>query len=132
MRKFRCLALALQVALAGTCAASETVRHLAFEWPNPTTATPCDLYDPQYPQQRQTRFAGTVERQEIGVACLVQIPRRRFDALYRFCAVSYEDSETREQFACWVAYSPRDVTFLYSYSREEIAAPKCAFVCSGK
>jgi hypothetical protein len=94
-------------------------------------STPCGVLEHDSRQQKTaTRFAGTVERQEMGVTCIVQMPRRRFDALYRFCAVADFDSLTRERYACWVQYSPRHVTFLYSYSAEEISAPTCAFVCS--
>ena len=106
-------------------------RAAAFDWPNPSVSSRCDLAES--PAGTKTpRFAGAVETQDIGFACIVQIPRRRFDALYRFCTVAYADSHDREHYACWVQYSPRAVTFLYSYSPDATTAPRCAFDCSRK
>jgi hypothetical protein len=60
------------------------------------------------------------------------MPRRRFDATYKTCAIDYADSEPREHYACWLLYTPRDVVFLYSYSDEPFTAPRCAFACTAK
>ena len=125
------LAISLQFALAATCVAADGNGRLRFDWPNPTASSPCDLAE-YSAGARAPRFAGTVETQDIGFACIVQIPRRRFDALYRFCTVAYADTQDREHYACWVQYSPRAVTFLYSYSPESADAPLCAFDCSRK
>lgn len=130
MRGFRYSIFLLPLAFALDCAAAEGEREFRFEWPNPTAATPCELFDVQRPDEKAARFTGIVERQEMGVACTVQFPRRRFDAMYRHCAISYLDSPEREHYACWVTYSPRYVTFLYSYSDEPTKAPGCAFVCA--
>ena len=50
----------------------------------------------------------------------------------RFCTVTYADSQERDQYACWVQYSPKQVTFLYSYSPEAIPGPVCSFACTKK
>jgi hypothetical protein len=107
--------------------------HLAFDWPSPDAATRCELASPpQTPSKSAQRFAGTFEQQDMGPACTVQVARKRFDALYRLCAIDYTDSPPREHYACWVMYSPQFVTFLYSYSPEWRDVPPCAFVCSVK
>jgi len=129
MRGFRYLVLALQLGACVARAAADGDREFRFEWPNPTAATRCELFDARRPDEKTARFAGIVERHEMGVACTVQFPRRRFDATYRHCAISYLESPEREHYACWVMYSPRYVTFLYSYSDEPTKAPGCAFVC---
>jgi hypothetical protein len=121
----------LLATLAEHCAAAEAAHHLSFSWPKPTPASPCDLEDPGLVAKRQSlRFAGTVERDEFGVACTVQIARRRFDALYRFCTVENVDAVPRERYACLVVYSPAHVTFVYSYTDDYYGAPACEFACS--
>ena len=66
------------------CAAAEAARHLSFTWSKPAIGSPCELQDPDPNGKRQElRLTGTVERGEFGVACTVQIPRRKFDA----CAI---------------------------------------------
>ncbi len=122
------LALAASGAVAG---ADKETRHLRFDWPVPTPATSCALVETSA-QQKTVRHSGIVERQDMGHVCLVQMPRRRFDATYRGCAIDYSDSEPREHYACWLTYTPRDVTFLYSYSDEPLDAPPCAFACTAK
>ena len=128
------LALVLQVTLVGASAAADAVRQLTFSWPKPTADSACDLQDPELGGKRQTlRFAGTVERSEsLGIACTVQITRRRFDALYRFCTVENVDAVPREHYACWVMYSPTHVTFLYSYTDDYYGPPACEFECSAR
>ena len=126
------LALLLQGTLAGACAAAEAVRELSFSWSKPAPGVPCELQEADADGKRKTlRFAGVVERSRvIGFACTVQIDRRRFDAVYRFCTVENVDAVPRERYACWVMYSPTHVTFLYSYTDDYYGAPACEFACS--
>ena len=125
------LTLLSQLALVGACAAADAARQLSFTWPQPTPGSPCDLRDPGVDQRREPlRLTGTVASSGFGVACTVQIARRRFDALYRFCTVTNVDSVPREHYACWVMYSPTHVTFLYSYTDDLYGAPACEFACS--
>jgi hypothetical protein len=128
------VAVVLQAALAGGCAAADVVAHLRFAWARPTPAAPCELEDPGAGAKRQPlRLAGNVESSDaLGVACTVQIPRRRFDALYRFCNVENVDAVPRERYACWVMYSPTHVTFLYSYADDYYGAPACEFACTAR
>jgi hypothetical protein len=130
--KIASVALLLQVSLvAAHAAAAEALRPLSFSWPRPTPAAPCELQDPDVGGGRQAlKFAGTVERSEFGVACTVQMPRRKFDALYRFCTVTNVDAVPRERYACWVMYSSTHVTFLYSYTDDYYGPPACEFECS--
>jgi hypothetical protein len=123
-------ALALAASGAVADAGNET-RHLRFEWATPTPGATCALVETSA-VQRTVRHAGSVERQDMGHVCLVQMPRRRFDATYKACVIDYTDSEPREHYACWLTYTPREVTFLYSYSDEPLDAPPCAFACSLK
>jgi len=123
---------ALALTAAGSAAgADEATRHLRFEWATPVPTAECALVETSA-RQKPVRHAGTVERQDMGHVCLVQMPRRRFDATYKACAIDYADSEPREHYACWLTYTPRQVTFLYSYSDEPLDAPPCAFACSTK
>lgn len=126
------LALSLQAALVQACAAAEAVRELRFSWSRPTPGAACDLQEADVDGKRNTlRFAGVVERSRVlGFACTVQIDRRRFDAVYRFCTVENVDAVPRERYACWVMYSPTHVTFLYSYTDDYYGAPACEFACS--
>ena len=125
--------IALPAALS-SAGAADAVRHVRFTWEKPTVAAPCELLDAEASTRRQSvRFAGTVETSELlGVACTVQIARRRFDALYRFCNVENVDAVPREHYACWVMYSPTHVTFLYSYADDYYGAPACEFACSSR
>jgi hypothetical protein len=124
------VALLLQVSLV---AAAEAPRPLSFSWPKPAANAPCELQEPDSAGKRQAiRFAGTVERSEFGVACTVQMPRRKFDALYRFCTVTNVDAVPREHYACWVMYSPTQVTFLYSYTDDFYGPPACEFECAAR
>jgi hypothetical protein len=116
--------------VAASCASAKDVP-LAFDWPSPEPSARCELASPSQDAGKPAqRFAGTFERQDMGPACTVQIPRRRFDALYRVCTIDYTDSPPREHYACWVMYSPQVVTFLYSYSPEWRDVPPCAFMCT--
>ena len=126
------LTLSLHATLVGPCAAAEAVRQLSFHWPKPVPGAVCDLQEPDLDGKRKAlRFAGVVERSELlGFACTVQIDRRRFDAIYRFCTVENVDAVPRERYACWVMYSPTRVTFLYSYTDDYYGAPACEFACS--
>jgi hypothetical protein len=126
------VALLLQVSLvAASAAAADATRPLSFSWPKPALGAPCELQDPDLGGKRQAlKFAGTVERNEFGVACTVQMPRRKFDALYRFCTVTNVDAVPREHYACWVMYSSTHVTFLYSYTDDYYGPPACEFECS--
>lgn len=128
------VALALQLTLAGACEAADALRELRFQWSEPTPASACELEDTAAGSKRQAvRFSGTVERSELlGVACVVQIARRRFDALYRWCSVGHSDGVPRERYACWVMYSPTHVTFLYAYTDDFYGAPACEFTCSAR
>jgi len=124
--------LAVPVALTVAMTAAAETRQLRFAWPNPSTETACELVESARDAKKPMRFAGTVERQGMGLVCTVQIARRRFDAAYRACAIDYAESPPREHYACWLSYSPREVTFLYSYSDEPTVAPLCAFACTAK
>jgi hypothetical protein len=126
------LALPIAMAMAASAAAAGDARQLRFDWPNPTAATTCELVDNARDAKKPMRYAGTVERQDMGLVCTVQIARRRFDATYRACAIDYADSPPRERYACWLSYTPREVVFLYSYSDEPTVAPPCAFACIAK
>jgi len=124
--------LVVPVALTVAMTAAAETRQLRFAWPNPTADTTCELVESARDTKKPTRFAGTVERQGMGVVCTVQVARRRFDAAYKACAIDYADSPPREHYACWLSYSSREVTFLYSYSDEPTVAPVCAFACTAK
>ena len=126
------LTLSLQVTLVQACAAADTVRQLSFSWPKPAPGAACGLQEDDVGGKRKTlRFAGVVERSRLlGFACTVQVDRRRFDAVYRFCTVENVDAVPRERYACWVMYSPTHVTFLYSYTDDYYGAPACEFACS--
>ena len=127
------VALLLHATLAGTCAAADAPQPLSFSWPKPALGTACELQGADLGgsgKRQALRFTGTVERNEFGVACTVQMPRRKFDALYRFCTVTNVDAVPREHYACWVMYSPSHVTFLYSYTDDYYGAPACEFACS--
>jgi hypothetical protein len=127
------IALVIHATLAGTCAAADGPRPVSFNWPKPTVGTACELQDPDLSGKRQAlKFAGTVERNELGVTCTVQMPRRKFDSLYRFCTVTNVDAVPREHYACWVMYSPTHVTFLYSYTDDYYGPPACEFECSAR
>ena len=130
MKRINYLAIAF---LTAGAAAAEGTGRLQFVWANPTASAPCGLSESTDPAGGTAlRVAGTIEAQELGMACIVQIPRRKFDALYRFCTVTYADSQERDQYACWVQYSPKQVTFLYSYSPEAVPGPACSFACTRK
>jgi hypothetical protein len=130
-RTFRLLVLV--ASLAEPCAAEEAAHHLSFTWPKPSFASACELEDPGFVANRPPlRFAGTVERSDFGVGCTVQIPRRRFDALYRFCTVENVDAVPRERYACLVVYAPSHVMFVYSYTEDFYGAPACEFACVPK
>lgn len=125
--------LVLCATLAEDSAAADHARHLSFSWPAPTQASACGLEDSGVAANRPSlRFAGTVERSEFGIACTVQIARRRFDSMYRFCSVENVDAVPRERYACLVVYSPSHVTFVYSYTDDFYGAPACEFTCSPK
>ena len=127
------VAFVLQVTLVGGTAAADSARPLTFSWPKPALGTACELQDPDPSGKRQAlKFAGIVERNEFGVACTVQMTRRKFDTLYRFCTVTNVDAVPREHYACWVMYSPTHVTFLYSYTDDYYGPPACEFECSPK
>lgn len=115
-----------------TAFAGEPDRRLTFGWADPTPAVRCDLTDDEHPARSAPRFAGLVEKQDVGAACIVQIPRKRFDTLYRFCTVATVETLPREHYACFVVYSARDVTFHYSYSSDAFGAPPCAFWCTAR
>jgi hypothetical protein len=126
-------ALVLVAAIAQDCVAAEPAHHLSFTWPTPTLASACGLEDPGLAANRPSlRFAGTVDKGEFGIACTVQIPRRRFDALYRFCSVENVDAVPRERYACLVVYAPSHVMFVYSYTEDFYGAPACEFACVPK
>ena len=73
--------LAIALLTAGAAAAEGTGR-LQFVWANPTASAPCGLSESNDPAGGTAlRVAGTIEAQELGMACIVQIPRRKFDAL---------------------------------------------------
>ena len=114
------------------CYAADAVRQLSFTWSKPAPDAACGLQESDADARRKTlRFAGVVERrQAIGFACTVQIDRRRFDAVYRFCTVENVDGVPRERYACWVTYSPTHVTFLYSYTDDYYGPPACEFACA--
>jgi hypothetical protein len=112
--------------------AGDTDRRLTFAWGDPAAHVPCSLTDDEHPVKSAPRFAGIVEKQDVGAACIVQIPRKRFDGFYRFCSVAYVESLPREHYACFVVYSASSVTFHYSYSSDAFGAPPCAFVCMAK
>ncbi|MCC6193431.1 MAG: hypothetical protein IT518_03095 [Burkholderiales bacterium] len=120
------------VLLSSPAFAGDGERRLTFGWAEPTASVRCDLTDDLHPDRSAPRFAGYVEKQEAGVACLVQIPRKRFDAHYRFCTVASIESLPREHYACFVVYSAGNVTFHFSYSSDAFGAPPCAFVCTPK
>jgi hypothetical protein len=126
------LTLVLQLTLVEACTAAEPIRQLSFNWPRPAPGSACDLHAPEVDGKRKTlRFAGVVERSPLlGFSCTVQIDRRRFDAVYRFCTVENVDAVPRERYACWVMYSPTHVTFLYSYTDDYYGAPACEFACT--
>ena len=127
------LALVLLSTPGGTCAEAGPAHHLSFSWQRPSLAVACDLEDAGLAASRPTlRFAGIVESDQFGVSCTVQIARRRFDALYRFCTVENVDAVPRERYACLVVYSPTQVTFVYSYTDDLYGAPACEFACTAK
>ena len=129
----RCLvASLLSLTLAAVCTAATPPRQLAFSWPKPLVSSTCDLRDAGTDGKGQPRrFAGEVERNDsLGIACSVQIARRKFDAIYRFCNVSNVDAVPREHYACLVVYSPTSVTFVYSYTEDLYGAPACEFACA--
>ena len=127
--RLRAVPLLLSIATASSVLAAQGERRLQFECRNPTPAARCSLVESGR-AMKTIRHFGTVERQDMGVVCTVEMPRRSFDATYKACAIDYADSEPREHFACWVLYTPRDVIFLYSYSDDPVAPPPCAFVCA--
>ena len=112
--------------------AGDVDRRLTFAWAEPSAAVRCELTDAEHPDKSAPRFTGLVEKQDVGAACIVQIPRKRFDAFYRFCTVAYVESLPREHYACFVVYSAASVTFHYSYSSDSFGAPRCAFACTAK
>lgn len=122
---------ALAMTASGWAAdADDDTRHLRFEWAAPTPSSRCALVETNA-RQEIVRHAGVVERQDMGTVCLVHMPRRRFDAAYKLCAIDYSESDSREHYACWLTYTPRQVTFLYSYSDAPLALPpRCAFACT--
>ena len=126
----RALAGLALTALAGTCAAADVMGQLSFDWPDPTMTRACVLRDPAAPDRGVTRFTGMLEEQAPAVACIVEISRKRFDSLYRFCAVSSMENLPREHYACWVQYTQDAVVFHFSYSPESPALPRCAFACA--
>jgi hypothetical protein len=127
----RLLVLALLATVAGHGAAGEGDHHLSFSWPRPSPAAACEVEDSGLAANRPTlRFAGVVDKDDFGFACSVHIPRRRFDALYRFCKVENVDAVPRERYACLVVYGPSNVTFVYSYTDDFYGAPACEFACS--
>lgn len=127
----RLFALALLATVAENGAAGEGDHHLSFIWTRPSLAAACDLEDSGIATNRPTlRFAGSVDKDGFGFACTVHIPRRRFDALYRFCRVENVDAVPRERYACLVVYSPSNVTFVYAYMDDFYGAPACEFACS--
>lgn len=123
------LALALYAAASH---AGDGDRRLAFAWAEPAANVACELTDTEHPAKHAQRFVGVVDRRHGGAACVVEIPRKRFDVLYRFCTVAYVESLPREHYACWVQYSAQSVAFHYSYSADSFGAPPCAFACAAK
>lgn len=120
---------AVAAGVAGGAYAAGDARQLRFDWRNPSAEASCSLTESGR-AMKTVRYIGTVQRQDMGMVCTVEMPRRKFDATYKQCAIDYTDSEPREHFACWLLYTPRDVIFLYSYSDDPVAPPPCAFACT--
>lgn len=106
------------------------VHQLLFRWPRPANDQTCYLRD--LDAIKNAPFPGVIGRDSPypELICKVNIPRKQFDDLYRYCSLAFVEA-TAGHHVCGVAHFTERVEFSYGYP-DGATEPTCMFVCIHK